>query len=572
MLQAQHESSFLFPVGVSDFRKLITGNFIYVDKTLGIKHVLQESEISIICRPRRFGKTLFMSMLQHFFADAVDAIPTKTLFHNSLLARQEPKIVEQHQGKYCVIFLTFKDLKSTNFDSAYQGIKQLLWQLYEEHIAVLDSHLLSETEKEQFRRILTKTQDFEETRTALKDLSHFIFKAYQKRVVVLIDEYDTPILSGYLENYYKDIIRFMKGFLGAGLKDNPYVIKTVLTGIIRVAKENLFSDLNNAEVYSVLRDSYSDDFGFTESEVNQLLQKTDLSHQAEDIKKWYNGYKIGTQTIYNPWSIISCLKHKGKFEPYWVNTSANELIRKILAEASAEAKIQLETLMQGGEIICPVDEHITFEDLSEDDTALWSLLLFSGYLTAQNVQLDALSYYQCDLSIPNQEVLSLYRKQLVSSLRDRIGVKRYDAFINHLLTGNLEAFQELLNHILLQTISYFDTQGNQPERFYHGFILGLIATLHDSYHIYSNRESGLGRYDIALIPLDASRLGLVLEFKTIADPKDLETGAKEALKQTKTKLYATELLSAGIKKVLQIGMAFCGKKVAIASQQVEKSL
>lgn len=566
MAQERHQNPFLFPVGISDFRKLVSENFLYVDKTLGVNHVLQESAISLICRPRRFGKTLFMSMLHYFFADRVAGVPTKELFQNSLLAKTSPKTIEEHQGQYCVLFLTFKDLKYLNYEHAYQGIKGLLACLCQEHLAMLDSPLLSDTEKELFRRILTKTADFEETRNALKYLSHFLFKAYQKSVVVLIDEYDTPILSGYLENYFKDILEFIRGFLGAGLKDNPCVAKTVLTGIIRVAKENLFSDLNNAEVYSILKDSYSDDFGFTEQEVNQLLQKTNLSTHAEEIKQWYNGYKIGPQTIYNPWSIICCLKYKGKFEPYWVNTSGNELIKKVLSEASTDAKIQLEMLMQGEEITCAVDEHVAFENLGQNDTALWSLLLFSGYLTAQNVQLDSLNYYQCDLRIPNHEVLSLYRKQFVSIFEDRLGLKGYYSFINNLLNGNIEVFQEQLNRILQQTISYFDTQGNEPERFYHGFILGLMATLHDSYRVYSNRESGFGRYDVALIPHDQNKMGLVIEFKTMSDLNALETGAKDALKQIKTKLYTTELSHAGITKVLQVGMAFSGKSVAIAYQ------
>lgn len=415
MTQEDLQTPILFPVGISDYRKLVTENYLYIDKTLGINDILKESAISIICRPSRFGKTLFMSMLQHFFADQVGGIPTKDLFQNSLLAKTSPKTIEEHQGQYPVIFLTFKDLKFENFDEAYQGIKGLLERLFEEHQVILDSPLLSKTEKARFRRILKKTQDFEETRNALKDLSRFLFKVYKKPVVVLID--DSPILNTeYLDNKTN---RFLKCFLVAGLKDNSSVGKAVLTGIMHVANESPFSDLNNTEVFSILKDSHSDSFGFTEQEVNQLLKKTNLSPQAEEIKQWYNGYKIGSQTIYNPCSIILCLKCKGKLTLYWVNTRENELIKTALSEASTEAKVQVEALMRGEELTCSVDEHIDFENLAQNETAFWSLLLFSGYLTAQEVRLDSLGYYQCDLRIPNQEVISLFRKQFVSLFEDR---------------------------------------------------------------------------------------------------------------------------------------------------------
>lgn len=564
MSSGSNQKKMRFPVGVSNYRKLITGNFLYVDKTLGIERILQEGEISIICRPRRFGKTLFMSMLQHFFADNVDGFDTQTFFQHSLISEFHPEIVQEHQGQYKVIFLTFKDLKYDTYELAYQGIKGLFVRLYEQYLFLLDSPKLLESEKERFRRIINKTADVEETRFALKDLSHFLFKAYEKQVIILIDEYDTPILSGYLHHYYKEIIASIRGILSAALKDNPYVTKTVITGIIRVAKENLFSDLNNTEVYSILNNSYGNDFGFTEKEVNYLLEKTEVASQADEIKHWYNGYQIGAHTIYNPWSIISCLKNLGIFQTYWINTSGNELIKKVLSEASANVKKQLEQLMQGESIIAWIDEHVMFENLSQNETALWSLLFFSGYLTAQNIQFNELGYYSCELRIPNHEVLILYRKQLVNWFEGALGLQNYYTFISHLLTGKIESFSEELNRLLENTMSYFDIKGTEPEKFYHGLVLGLIATLHDTYRIYSNRESGLGRYDVALIPNDKNQMGLVIEFKTIKSANQLENEAKQALQQIKTKLYSTELSHAGITQVLQLGMAFAGKQVAIA--------
>lgn len=560
------ENPLLFPIGVIDFQKIITGNYFYVDKTLGIANLLQQGDITVICRPRRFGKTLFMSMLQNFFAENVRGVKTKTLFENTLLAQKHPEIMEKYQGKYSVIFLSFKDLKRSSYAEAYEAIQGLLGSLYEEHYSLLDSINLTDNEKQYFHRICSKTANYDETINSLKRLTHFLYKAYNKKVIVLMDEYDVPAQEGYLNNYYKEIIKFMRGFFGAAFKDNLCLERGVFTGIARIAKENLFSDLNNVEVHSILRNAFSEYFGFTETEMNALLQKVGLSSQAEEIKRWYNGYQIAGHTVYNPWSIICCLKNLGVLELYWVNTSGNELIKKILSEASPKIKTRLEQLMQRETIVAWIDEHIVFENLSQNETALWSLLLFTGYLTAQNIQLNELGYYQCELRIPNHEVLILYRKQLVSWFEGTLGLQDYYAFINNLLTGKIKPFQEELNLILKNTMSYFDTQGNEPERFYHGLVLGLIATLHDSYRIYSNRESGSGRYDIALIPNKKDQMGVVIEFKTIKNLDEIDKGAEQALQQIKTKLYTTELSHSGIKQVLQLGMAFSGKQVAISYQ------
>jgi hypothetical protein len=563
------KESIMYPVGVSDYRELVTGGYGYVDKSLSILEVLRDGVVSIICRPRRFGKTLFMSMLQHFFAENVRSENTRALFKSSLLAQKNPEILKEHQGQYSVIYLTCKDLRYPSFEGAYQGFQGLLSRLYVEHSSLLDSLKLDEAEKEAFEKILKSTANDAGMRTALRDLSAYLYKAYGKRVIILIDEYDTPILSGYMEGDYKQIIDFMRGFLGAALKDNPCVFKSVITGIIRVAKENLFSDLNNALVHTVLLDRYSDAFGFTESEVNCLLEEAELSSSAAQIKRWYNGYQIGPSTIYNPWSIIRCLSEKGLLKLYWVNTSGNDLIRKILSEAGPSLKIRLEKLIQGESIPAVIDEHVTFENLSNNETALWSLLLFSGYLTAMDAQLDDEGFYQAQLRIPNQELLHLYRRQVVGWFRDYLGYTGYKDFINHLLTGNLDRFQQDLNHYLKSSMSYFDSQGKEPERFYHGLVLGLIATLHDRYQIFSNRESGYGRYDIAMIPADKSQMGLVIEFKSIADEKNLIQGAEMALTQIKTKLYSAELTQAGVRKILQVGMAFSGKQVAIAHEIIQ---
>lgn len=399
MASKSEQKPFQFPVGVSNFQELVTDHYLYVDKTLGIERLLHAGKISVICRPRRFGKTLFMSMLQHFFAENIKGVKTKELFQNSLLAQKYPEVLKEHQGQYPVIFISFKDLKRGSYAEAYEAIQGLLECLFEEHISLLDSKLLSKNEKKRFLKILNKKANLDETINSLKHLTHFLHKVYKKKVIVLIDEHDVPIQEGFLKNYYKKIIDFMRVFLGAVLKDNSCLERGVITG-----EKNLCSDLDNVEVHSILKNTFIEDFGFTQIEINELLQKTGLSSKLDEIKRWYNGYQIAGHTIYNPWSIISCLKNFGALEPYWVNTSGNELIKKVLIEAKPQVKEKLETLIQERTISCYIDEQFIFDNLANSEIALWTLLLFSGYLTAQNFKLDSVGYYQCEVRIPNQEI------------------------------------------------------------------------------------------------------------------------------------------------------------------------
>lgn len=564
-------SELKFPVGVDNYYKLISGGFLCADKTLAIREICHEGEIVVITRPRRFGKTLFMSMLQHFFAEEVHGNATAKLFENSLIAKQHPEIVKQHQGQYSVIFVTFKNLKADNQELAIAQMKGLLSELYLTHNDVLQTNTLDKAEQAVFERMKMKESDVSEMADAIKNLSSYLLKAYGKPVIILIDEYDTPLISAHLHNYYDTFINIMRGMFGAALKGNPNLFKGVITGIVRLAKEGLFSDLNNPSIYTSLNKEYSQYFGFTQTEVDQLLQQTNLTKQSEEIKRWYNGYQIGEQMIYNPWSLINCLKHSSEFLLYWVNTSDNRLIRKYLAQSNDPFKLQLENLIQGGTTKQRIDEHLQFHDLDFNDTALWTLLFYSGYLTAKSATLDSTGQRSCELAIPNRELLLLYRREVTGWFADKIGLAAYERWLESLVTGDMEGFEYPLKRYLLETMSYFDASLKQPERFYHGLVLGLIVSLKDTHRILSNRESGYGRYDIAIIPKEKNKLGIVFEFKTVDKTDDLSAAADKALQQIKTRAYQTEFEAAGIKEILQIGMAFMGKQLEIKHDRVKSN-
>jgi hypothetical protein len=554
-----------YPVGVSNYQELVTERYIYVDKTLMVREVFNDAKILIITRPRRFGKTNAMSMLQYFSAEEVDGKPTAHLFKNCLLAKRHPEFVAEHQGQYSVIFLTLKDVKADSFPLMMEMMTDVISMLYRQHDNLLTNAAIDSVDREHFERIRQKKINHSELKNSILFLSAFLKKVFKKPVIIIIDEYDTPILSAYHNDYFSECINFMRGLLGSALKDNPHVHKGVVTGITRIAKENLFSDLNNPKFYTILDDRYAEYFGFTDDEVKLLLEKTDHSEKAADIKKWYNGYTLGGTTIYNPWSIIYCLSENARFALYWVNTSDNLLVRKNVAGSNEYFKRELEKLMEGGTTTQAIQVHLTFENLTDNDTALWSLLVFSGYLTIDRAKLDHLGNYHCELRIPNQELLLLFRNQMVSWFYAKIGLEGYERWLRDLTQGNIEQFSDTLQNTLMDVASHFDTKGKQPERFYHGLILGLIASLKETHTIYSNRESGHGRYDIAIVPHDKSQLGIIIEFKSVKNINELAESAEKALAQIKTKLYANELKAGGIKKILQIGMAFCGKSVEIRS-------
>lgn len=563
------------PVGVSDFGKLIREDYIFADKTLMIRELLEDgSEVNLITRPRRFGKTLNLSMLQHFFSREVRGLPTAGMFDKLAIGR-EPECMA-HQGQYPVIFFTFKGVKEGNVENTLIKLKKLISDLYEQYPELTQSTALSPTQKANIQTILEGKIDAASLSYAFRQLSEYLYLHYKKPVLMLIDEYDTPIHSAYSHGYYQEIAEVMRNLLGEGLKDNPYLFKAMVTGILRVSRESLFSGLNNLAAHTVLNGHYSQAFGFTEPEVAALLKTPGLQlanpaleQTLEQMKTWYNGYRFGEATIYNCWSIINCLYEQGACRPYWVNTSDNNVLKQLMAKADYRFKQQMERLLQDHVIEQLIDPNIVFGDLHKSAMALWSLLLFSGYLTAEQTKYNEEGQATCRLRIPNREIQGLYRRHIEEWFSDTMGQEDYGAFLRCLVTGNLEEFKARLQDYLQTSTSFFDGGQTHPEKFYHGLVLGLITGLRNTHLVYSNRESGYGRYDVAILPRESApkdqRLGVLLEFKVAKNKQPLSEAAEQALQQITDQRYPTELEQHPVERILKIGMAFCGKEVEIST-------
>jgi hypothetical protein len=424
------------PIGVSDFRKLIETRdsdeqpYLFVDKSLFIKEIIDDlTEVKLFTRPRRFGKTLNMSMLHHFFSKEIDNKETKNLFENLKIIKYEQYVIK-HQGQYPVIFLTFKDIKSQSFKEAYNDLCKLLSTLYEQYEKIiLSESILTSRQKDQYRRVLDRQAPISDIKTALKDLTFCLHKSYGVKPIILIDEYDTPIQSAYIQKYYEKMIRFMRDFLSAGLKDNSHLEKAILTGILRVSKESLFSGLNNLKTYSLLNARYGGYFGFTDPEVVELLEKTNLSKEIPIIKEWYNGYQIGDTVIYNPWSIVNYIQERGKLSSYWVNTSDNALIKDLISQSNIGFKAQFELLLQDKPIEMLINEYIVFTNLETNESAIWALLLMSGYLKATVIKEEGTNVL-CRLQIPNKEVKDLYRTFIAEWLSGVNNATVFNQFTN----------------------------------------------------------------------------------------------------------------------------------------------
>lgn len=559
-------------LGLDNFGSAVTKKLNFVDKSLFIKAILDDAavDVPVIIRPRRFGKTFNLSLLHHFLAAEVNGLSTQGLFDGLKITKAGDAYM-QHQGKYPVIFITFKNVKHDTYDKTYGSFAGLISSIYDQYRVLLSSPALYDDEKEVFEDILKQRASTQNLILSLINLCKYLYRHYKVKPWLLIDEYDTPIQAGYLHGYYPPIMEFMRGLLGAALKGNPYLHRAVVTGILRIAKEDLFSGVNNLKVFSVLDSDYSEYFGFTEIEVDEVLTQAGLKHLSSEIKAWYNGYQIGdhqigSHQIYNPWSIANCIRKKGRVEPYWVNTSDNALIKTLLVQADADIKKQFELILAGQTIVSLIDENMVFAGLEKQE-ALWSLLLFSGYLTCTGMQLQY-TKYQCQLCVPNQEVAALYKDIVNEWFTDSLGSKSYQALLMNLVEGNLEDFLLMLQKFLLESASYFDVKGTEPEKFYHGFVMGLIVSLSDTHIIQSNKESGYGRYDVMIIPKDSQQLGLILEFKVARPNKTLTETAEEALAQLRERRYETILQQKGITNILQIGLAFRGKEVELIANRL----
>ncbi|MDF3054838.1 MAG: Protein of unknown function (DUF1703)/Predicted AAA-ATPase [Gammaproteobacteria bacterium] len=559
------------PIGYDNFRKIVENKLDFVDKSLFIKEIIDNkaTEVTVITRPRRFGKTLNLSMLHHYLAKETYGESTEGLFDGLKIMRTGEQYL-QHYRKYPVIFITFKDVKDHDYETTYAALGKLMSHVYSQHHYLLSSEKLMPYQKENFESILREKVTKASIQSSLFDLTNLLYLHHGVKPWLLIDEYDSPIQSSYVHGYYEQMISLMRNLFGSALKTNPYLYKAVITGILRVAKESLFSGLNNLEVYSLLRSEYSQYFGFTEEEMDALLVKSELNKQSVEIKSWYNGYQIGDSVVYNPWSVANCIKRKGELIPYWVNTSDNQLVRNLIVRSSMVFKDQFELLLKDKSVECPIDENTVFGDLEKNESAVWSLLLMAGYLKVTS-QYRTEQGLQCTLAIPNQEVRSLYRQIVEQWLSSGHGIDWYNRFLDHLLTGNLERFEYAMKEIMEQTVSSHDV-AHQPEAFYHGLMLGLTASLHTNpnYEIKSNRESGYGRYDYMIFSHDPNKPTILLEFKradAIQDPQALEINliktAKEAIEQINQLGYVAEAKQRGCTNILKIGLAFCGKRFKI---------
>ena len=555
-------------IGKQDFASLREHNCFYIDKTDFIKEWWNsQDDVTLITRPRRFGKTLNMSMVECFFS--VKYAKRLDLFEG--LSIEKNADLRKLQGTYPVLFLSFAAVKTNTYENARRQICSLIASLYDENMYLLNGDTLNEREKKRFQAVTPEMNDADAV-MALQNLCLFLSKYYGKKVIVLLDEYDTPLQESYAHGYWRELTAFTRSLFNATFKTNSYLERAIMTGITRVSKESIFSDLNNLEVITTTSEKYATSFGFTESEVFTALDEAGMSEQCDVVKKWYDGFVFGgKKDIYNPWSITNFLD-KRKIDIYWANTSSNSLIGHLIQRGNSAIKEGMEDLLSGKELVTEIDEQIVFDQLDDNMTAIWSLLLSSGYLKINQAPKDAAASNQnYHLSLTNHEVDVMFRRMIDGWFKKY--TPNYNAFVKALLADDVRAMNHYINRIALETFSFFDTgkvpsASSEPERFYHGFVLGLMVDLQDKYHITSNRESGFGRYDIMLEPVEIGQSdAIILEFKVI-DPEseaDLNETVKNALEQIRHKQYDAQLLARGFRadQIRAYGFAFQGKQVLI---------
>lgn len=552
------------PIGISDYVRA-QEEYYYVDKTLLIKEFLdQKPLVSLFTRPRRFGKTLNMDMLRVFF-EISDKNTSKYFADKNIWQCGEE--YRSHQGKYPVIFLTFKDVKFDTWDATIDKIRGLLQEEYGRHQELLNSDKLSQYEKEYFTKIISATANEVELTSSLERLSKMLASHYDKAPVIIIDEYDTPIQEGYSKDFYDEIIGFMRNFFSGAFKDNKNLSYGFLTGILRIAQESIFSGLNNLTVNSVMDEEYDSFFGFTESEVKAMLSYYGVSDKEEELKDWYDGYLFGSEEIYNPWSVINYISKGCLPQVYWVNTGKNEILDDVLRVATDDITERLYDLLQGERVVARIDQNVVYRSLAEDPANIYSLLLVAGYLKTPKKELQADGSYLCEVSIPNREIAAVYKSEILSHFLQTGAITRTTAnkIAESLYANDYKKLQSAIGEYMDKSIGFFD---GGAEGFYHGLMLGLIALMDNQYKIKSNRESGDGRFDVSLIPREKRYPGIILELKWKEKLSDveLEKWSNEALKQIGELRCDSEMKEDGITEILKFGIAFSGKKVCVRTE------
>lgn len=559
------------PIGDSDFRYIITDNQYYIDKSLLIKDIENAGKSLLVTRPRRFGKTLNMMMLKYFYDVNED---NRELFSGLKIEVEEGGKYMEKCGKHPVIFLSFKDLKNLTWESMYIAFLDNLIYSLKPFAHILKDSSLPEDDFQLFQKLFSETIEPAHFNGLLKSLCRVLFQYYDKKVVILIDEYDTPVIASYTQDYYKQMINLIRNFLSSGLKDNPYLEKGILTGITRIAtcsersrtKESLFSGLNNFEVFSIFDSKMSDKFGFTQDEVHVFLEEYGILGKEEAVKLWYNNYQFGEVEIYNPWSIINFINNNGKtFDTFWVNTSDNALVRELMFNKANSIRNELEALIRGEWLHIRLEKNLSFLELETKIHAVWNVLLFAGYLTFSDIEYSTTLTY-CKVKIPNYEVNNVFHRFIQGWIETQIRDSEHEDMLAALLLGEVLIFKKIFKRFVEAVFSFHDTAGTMPEKFYHAFILGLMVKLEASYHILSNREIGYGRADICLIPKkDKNKLGIIIEIKAPdkSEKETLEMGLEMAEKQTITRNYAAIMLQYEIPNFIAIAIAVQGKKCLV---------